>query len=563
MNPQDAPRLLDTAERNVLLHQHEDYPCPRCGWVQPDVWAEKVRRRVNLIVLAACPLVGGLVAASVLRFIPAAPAIWMLSATTVLLAGIGLRLARHDPNADTKGEMRRALLLEQEGKLRLDEAGPSGHVRPVPRGVRTAAVALFVLSLFLTPSAEVLRLLAGWPLSPDLRPPVVGAGESSRLYFGKWESSLKGLWYGETRVEVLTAPEIASGLDIIPATTNQDSWGDTMWVKSGEGGQPFEPYSEIQLPPGPSLEGRTLQARAKLQIIFPRASARSSYLVEVPFEKDIEVSVAPAGAGRSYEIAWWAGVVGGAPALLLGLLVMYPGSVRRRPATILSLTGQEISPSSAIPVAGAACPRCGAANPGSTPFRAGCGAGSGSPGASPELPPLQIVARRGRGTALVPPQGAIFPRHCLICASEVGCTSTPQNFTHTPAIAALGLLAGLVPYVVIALAMRRSRTLIFTLCENCRRRSQFSRNSAGVLQALSLLTLPVAGGWVGIALDDGSGLWLGILAGFVGAIAALVVIQKLWIERAQVTCARINDAGILLKFPLRPPGPPRIPVAGE
>jgi hypothetical protein len=143
----------------------EVFPCPHCGYVQPDMEGGRKAVRHGVFTFAAffAPLL--LTIAAGFTLLPPLPAV--LANAGIALAALlyHLAVAAGNPNRDRTANLTKAQLAVQKGLLRLDkEGGPaSAPAVPKPAGACAVAALLMVLSAgaFLLPMAVAIPVFFG------------------------------------------------------------------------------------------------------------------------------------------------------------------------------------------------------------------------------------------------------------------------------------------------------------------------------------------------------------------------------------------------------------------
>jgi hypothetical protein len=249
-------------------------PCPVCGLYQPDMIA--FQRSVLQAFLGA-------VTAGVAGFLGLFG--WTYGApewkTPLIAAGFAVAallghglLLLWNRNRNRKANREFAKRLSRAGLLeRLRGETPELAKEELPRPRHGAVTALafagLVLGLlpFVTP--ELVRLAMGWPLNQEWHSGVVGPGDESRLYLAERISSIKGLWTGEARAEVLNAREVGLIDPALAATTHQDSWGNVIHFEQKERqGSPL-PWADVRFPDVSRLGGQELRVKVDVDVTYP------------------------------------------------------------------------------------------------------------------------------------------------------------------------------------------------------------------------------------------------------------------------------------------------------
>lgn len=324
-----ASQKCRQAVDRTMRDEVDEQPCPTCGLVQPDMVGQRRRRshKLTLIlmtILALAVLI--LRGAYVLNNISAT---WILTAVTALAAMGYAATEGTNPNKDLAANRERAAAAVAAGTVRT-----IGEQRPAARqpgggdlAGRAGSWWLFVLFAALAPLVaavpEVVRHAQAWPANDAFYPPVVGPGDTARVYMPEKISSVKGYYRGSSSANF----EVPSA-EPAPLTTtmNQNNWGKTINVKSSEKSSSSRPWVEVTVPQTDALAGQKGDCAVHLTVEYPAISAGgSSFEVESQeFDHHFPLVLAPAGAGTKYGSIWWsAGAASVGVLFVAGLLLRW------------------------------------------------------------------------------------------------------------------------------------------------------------------------------------------------------------------------------------------------
>ena len=342
-----ANKLADKAlEREVDLH-----PCPTCGLYQPDMVGQQRAGRHRGLFWLSLVAFATIVVLRMTYVFPADVAIWAAIAGCGLVALGHLAIDLRGPNRDTAANLSEAASRVAAGKLRHTPGAlvagiqADQHVRPaMPIGQKLALlVALATIALATAP--ELLRVTRGWPLNHDCYPPVVGPGDSARVYMDERIHSVKGYWRGrpEVTIQDTLAGPTADKVRIL-AVANQNDWGSVIEVKGSEKSSASRPWVSFTLPDDHALAGKTLTCDIAMDVEYPEVRGDSSFMTEeISLGRSITVRAAPAGAGVLYATWWWQGTVAGMGLLLFASVALQRSARawqrRAKPVRLLNADG--------------------------------------------------------------------------------------------------------------------------------------------------------------------------------------------------------------------------------
>jgi hypothetical protein len=139
------------------------------------------------------------------------------------------------------------------------------------------------------------------------------------------------------------------------------------------------------------------------------------------------------------------------------------------------------------------------------------------------------------GKTLVASHGAHFPDRCVKCNAPSDGYRLKRKLTWHPAAWYAVILVNLLVYAVVAMVVRKTSELHVGLCDTHRRRRRWF---IGLGLGLPLL------GFTGcsMAIEDPSGIWIGILGFVVGMVLLVLGTNVLTAERIDERFARIRGA---------------------
>jgi hypothetical protein len=332
-----AEQAARDAAAHALSKTVDAQPCPTCGLYQPDMIASRQTSLHWCVLAAFVPPWGLLVVLAGAGVLPADVGLWLIAGVCAVAALAHLWIDARNPNRNLVVNRLIAQQLISAGKLHLGEAGsiePSAEVCS-PRwslGHRLVFV-LLGLSVLGVSAAEVMRLASDWPFNAGWRPAVVGPGESADLYLPAQITSIKGHWSGEATVDAYLSDDPKREPIPLTVSSRSDSWGKSIRVKASEKGNRSTLWVRVGLPQASELAGKSITLHVRLMATYPRAVGAGFETVQEPYSYKAELDVASAGAGGTYVLVWWLGVLcGGGLGLLLSGYLIYLARGRARQA---------------------------------------------------------------------------------------------------------------------------------------------------------------------------------------------------------------------------------------
>ncbi len=182
----------------------------------------------------------------------------------------------------------------------------------------------------LAAAPELLRMARGWPVNEASYPPVVGAGDTARIYMNQKIHSIKSYWRGRPTAQIRGEGADARAVSAA-AKTNDNSWGQTISAKSSEKDSTSTPWVEVTLPADADTLGKQVTADLRIDVEYPHYAGSSSFqTVRDHMERSVPLRLASAGAGTAYDQWWWQGTVAAMGIVLLCELIMAGGARRLR-----------------------------------------------------------------------------------------------------------------------------------------------------------------------------------------------------------------------------------------
>jgi hypothetical protein len=303
-------------------------PCPGCGLYQYDMIAQRrAKSRMQFFVI-------GLIAFAIILIVNASyeaqtnTLTWIATAVAGFLVAANLLLELQNSNSDLTANLALAQQRVADGKLKSAPGESLSQsavlAQPTRTPVHLLALLLLVVSLPLVISPELIRSVRGWPLNEDCYPPVVGAGDSTRIYLHDTITSIKGYWRGSPRVWLHYDSEPMGGVEV-SAVANQNNWGSQISdVKSSEEHDTSHPWVEVTLPDSAGLANKKVKCDIDLSLEYPQMTGSGTFrTMSSHMRHQVDIHLAPRGAGHLYNSQWWTGTAGGGALLLAAILLLY------------------------------------------------------------------------------------------------------------------------------------------------------------------------------------------------------------------------------------------------
>jgi hypothetical protein len=270
-----ARQLVENLKKSADLR-----PCPTCGLIPAEVIArrtEYVHGFVWLGIAAVAAVVAGIGIAGVIPFQSAALGVCGLSVLGVM---IHLVVAAANPNRKQAANLEKALAEVANGDIQIIRPGelgsgnePRSWTKRHTLGILLAGIAPLVLIV----PAQV-RTTVDLPDNPNLHPGVVAAGHKFKANLpSPTFQSVGGRWSATPAVELLNAADFKLP-PTLPAGSRSQPFGEKLEVAKDQGNSPpNDLYVEVTVPDNPALDGKTLQLRATLNVVYPVRTSKTSY----------------------------------------------------------------------------------------------------------------------------------------------------------------------------------------------------------------------------------------------------------------------------------------------
>jgi hypothetical protein len=315
-SPEAASAAARQAVLSALQHEVDFHPCPGCGLFQPDMLGTRRWARhwwVTGIGWAALLLLLILALSDVMV---TNTAVLAAAATCAVLGLIHLVIDINNPNSNLEANRQKAQQRVEKGDLWVPPNSKTQPEAEIPQFgwsvAHAVAYMIFGLGVLAFLSPEALRLMHGWPASPDWYPLVAGPGDDPYIYFPNKITSVKGYWRGTGQAFVENAAELGIPPTTLRTESKNSSWGDSINIGSRESKTSTNTlWLRVQLPNDPKLEGKTLKIRMQLTVLYPDLQGSSFEDVTRTFQHSAVLPLQGASAGSRYHSWWWGGVIGG------------------------------------------------------------------------------------------------------------------------------------------------------------------------------------------------------------------------------------------------------------
>ncbi len=343
--PDAASAAARKAALKALEHEVDMHPCPGCGLYQPDMVGSRRSTRHWWVIAVTSILLLVLMILMLSDVMLAGMAAWAAAAICTMVGLVHLLIDTDNPNRD----LERNHLLGQQKVERGDLWVPPGS-KPAPEAempvfgwstAHSVAYVLFGLGILALASPELLRLMNGWPASPNWYPQVAGPGDQPYTYFPNKITSVKGYWRGVGKAVVANAAELGLINPDLRIETKQDNWGQSISIGSKESKTSTNTlWMRVLLPNDARLEGKTLKLKMALNVTYPKLNGKSFDEVSESYSHTAEIPLSSTGAGGRYRSWWWGGFLGGVVLITISsiMLVRLSNDLRKlaNPTTIFS-----------------------------------------------------------------------------------------------------------------------------------------------------------------------------------------------------------------------------------
>ncbi|BBM82874.1 hypothetical protein [Candidatus Uabimicrobium amorphum] len=302
----------------------DNHPCPNCGVVQPEMVAAKRKKHYiwQMIIFTCLFLITVLIAYFHVIHYTTAVLIHFCGAFSIVIWHLITNI--HNPNNNLVAQRKIAKQREQHpAQLKLEKQGnlegdiPPNEITHIYSGFLSALCALSLLFI-ITP--EVVRTTKKWPLNPQWYPQIIGPNDTSRYYFKKAIYSIKGYWRGIAVANIFMEGQSFDA----KATTNNNSWEQTISFESSERDTKSHIYAQVTMPSQSQLQNKEVLTVVYIEYKYPKFMGGNTYMIrDGQVEEKTSVKLAHANAGRQYLQLFYGGNVGGGLLLLLLLFVAH------------------------------------------------------------------------------------------------------------------------------------------------------------------------------------------------------------------------------------------------
>jgi hypothetical protein len=327
--PEGAEQAVEKQVADAMQNEVDARPCPTCGILQPEmVGAKRAVVHGWMIALAVVWLIAAMILCG--TDVMSLNTVAMIS----LFLGLIMALANFatvmiNPNADLSGNKQEAQKQIKSRTVVLDQNGTSSTPSRVPGSEKfspssIAAIAFLAAGALGMGMSEEMRIVRGWPLNSGLYPPVMGPGDTCRLYFPNSVSSVKGYWGGTATIKCSNAKDLGASAARFTATTKESSWGSSISVKSSEKNSSSTLWADVHAPDEEELAGKSASLVVDLSVSYPSIVGSSSFSNSSgKYQASTIVELASPGAGGTYRTLWWGGMIVGALLSAIGSFLFF------------------------------------------------------------------------------------------------------------------------------------------------------------------------------------------------------------------------------------------------
>ncbi len=161
----------------------------------------------------------------------------------------------------------------------------------------------------------ILPIVNGWTKN-DTYPAVVGAGDTTCVYFDQKIKSLKGMWHGSAQVTSKSNPELS-----FRGKTKNSTWGNTISGKSVSN-ENNAMWVELTMPESADVVGKTIDLDVTVNATYPLEMNGGFDDMRDSFSHSESITMSAAGAGGTYWASWIYGQLGAFLLVIVGGLVL-------------------------------------------------------------------------------------------------------------------------------------------------------------------------------------------------------------------------------------------------
>ncbi len=248
---------------------------------------------------------------------------WVMTAIAGCAAAVLWKTSLWNPNSNLSANVTRAAADVASGKI-LHQAGDGSravkHLASPPKStVQMLSLLLALGAVIAAATPEIVRSSRGWQANAEAYPPVVGPGDSTRIYMTENITSIKSYWRGKADVQ------IREGSNSFPAVTktNQNDWGMTIYAKSSEKNTNSTPWVGVTIPDEASLAGKAVKCDINIAVQYPRMQGSGTFETAAKnMQRNVSLNLAPRSAGTSYVSLWWESTLTGIGLTLVCSLIL-------------------------------------------------------------------------------------------------------------------------------------------------------------------------------------------------------------------------------------------------
>lgn len=313
-----ASVAANKAAQRAIEQDTDLHPCPTCGLFQPDMIGQRRAQKAWLVFWLALVAFGTSLILGGTDVVQLNTLTWVMAVIAGGAALVLWKTSLWNPNSNVSANITRATADVASGKI-MHYAGDASlavkHLASPPKSsFQMLSLVLAAAAAIAAAAPELVRSSRGWPANAEAYPPVVGPGDTTRIYMKEKIESIKSYWRGKAGVKILEGSRSFSAT----TKTNQNDWGMTIHAKSSEKNSNSTPWVRVTVPDEASLAGRAVKCDIKLAVEYPHMQGSSTFETgSKVMQRNVALNLAPRGAGTGYVSLWWQSTLTGIGLTLL------------------------------------------------------------------------------------------------------------------------------------------------------------------------------------------------------------------------------------------------------
>jgi hypothetical protein len=294
-----ATERAKRAATEALAGLVDDSPCPQCGLVQPYVIAARKYRRHLLVTGIALALAGigvGIAVSGDAEYSDVAVGMLLVGAILAVLCHFVVAL--RNPSLSRANNLRVAQKELASGRMQLVQGGETHYIGTSPRIFGLGHIICLLLAgaaVAVAIAPGLLGLKKSWHQNEDMDPSIITPGDTVHITFPDSFDAALGQWAGWPTVTIENEAELGEK-HRIKARSQRDPW-DTITGTGIKNETVSNLWADLDLPPDPSLGGKTLSLNIYMPVLFRRAGVVGRFTNEiVKVSKTVEIHLSPVGA---------------------------------------------------------------------------------------------------------------------------------------------------------------------------------------------------------------------------------------------------------------------------